>query len=237
MITEYLARHPTALADGDSGAPDPVARLIEDLIASGVEGLRGPRCLDAASRSRFPGGCLAAGSATRCRHRRRPQEMCARCGTIAPRERARTATRSAHAAIQLTYVPPVDRCGVCGVNRTTERRSGSAASAPSSRTPAARRAGCRPRSRPTGADPRARTARRERASRAGMRRADGRARPQGPAAVRALLPATGRYLRPLRPRPRDRPPRRRRRPGSVRDLLDRTDRQVRELREGPPVSR
>ena len=40
MITGYLIAHPTALVDGDSGAPAPVARLIEDLIASGVEGLK-----------------------------------------------------------------------------------------------------------------------------------------------------------------------------------------------------
>jgi hypothetical protein len=46
MITGYLIAHPTALVDGDSGAPDPVARLIEELIASGVEGLQRPRCLD-----------------------------------------------------------------------------------------------------------------------------------------------------------------------------------------------
>ena len=35
MITRYLIAHPTALVDGGSGAPDPVARLIEELIARG----------------------------------------------------------------------------------------------------------------------------------------------------------------------------------------------------------
>jgi hypothetical protein len=46
LITEYLAEHPTALVDGGSSASAPVARLIVELIAAGVEGLALPRCLD-----------------------------------------------------------------------------------------------------------------------------------------------------------------------------------------------
>ena len=46
MITNYLAAHSTALVDGGSGAPDPLVRLIEDLIASGFDGVVLPRCFD-----------------------------------------------------------------------------------------------------------------------------------------------------------------------------------------------
>jgi hypothetical protein len=76
MIAGYLIAHPTALIDGDSGAPGPLARLIEDLIASGVEGLKPPRCLDCGEPKplvrRVPGGRVC----NRCRHRRRPLEAC-----------------------------------------------------------------------------------------------------------------------------------------------------------------
>lgn len=119
MITNYLVAHPTALVDGDSGAPDPVARLIEDLIASGVEGLQRPRCVDCGEPKplvrRVPGGRVC----NRCRHRRRPQEMCAQCGTIARRAKRDADGKPICARCnQLTYVPTVHRCGVCGVNRT-----------------------------------------------------------------------------------------------------------------------
>jgi hypothetical protein len=119
MITEYLVAHPTALVDGDSGAPGPVARLIGGLIAAGVDGLQLPRCLDCGEPKpllrRVPGGRVC----NRCRHRRRPLEMCASCGAI-----ARRARRDADGnpicgrCHQLTYVSAVHRCGVCGVNRT-----------------------------------------------------------------------------------------------------------------------
>ncbi len=68
-----------------------------------------------------------------------------------------------------------------------------------------------------------------------VRPADDRSRPQRPPAVRALLRTAGRDLRPPRAGPRDRSPRRRRRPGPVRRLLDGTYRRMRELREGAPV--
>jgi hypothetical protein len=156
MITNYLFAHPTALVDGDSGAPGPLAHLIEDLIASGVAGLQPPRCLDCGEPKplvrRVPGGRVC----NRCRHRRRPLEACARCGTI-----ARRATRDADGH-------PI--CGRCHqltyVSAPTGPTSGSATTAQSSRTPPAWRAGCQPRSRSTRPTRAARTARRERASRA-----------------------------------------------------------------------
>jgi hypothetical protein len=119
MITEYLIAHPTALVDGDSGATDPVARLIEDLIASGVEGVQRPRCLDCSEPKplvrRVDGGRVC----NRCRHRRRPLEKCARCGAMARRAKRDADGEPICARCnQLTYVPPVHRCGVCGVNRT-----------------------------------------------------------------------------------------------------------------------
>ncbi len=42
----------------------PVARLIAELIAAGVEGLAVPRCFDCGKPRRSSGGCRAAGSAT-----------------------------------------------------------------------------------------------------------------------------------------------------------------------------
>jgi hypothetical protein len=100
MISDYLVAHPTALVDGDSGAPGPVARLIEELIAGGVEGLPRPRCLDCGRPKRLCGVCPAVGSATAAAteddHRR-----CARSAARSPAARSamRTATRSARAAI------------------------------------------------------------------------------------------------------------------------------------------
>lgn len=119
MVTGYLIAHPTALVDGDSGAPGPVARLIEDLIASGVAGLELPRCFDCGEPKplsrRVPGSRVCS----RCEHRRRPQEVCARCGTTARRAKRDSDGQPICARChQLTYVPPVHRCGVCGVNRT-----------------------------------------------------------------------------------------------------------------------
>jgi hypothetical protein len=70
-----------------------------------------------------------------------------------------------------------------------------------------------------------------------VRRADRWAGSQGPRPVRALLPAARRGMRPVRSRPSDRPPRGRRRPRPMRDLLDRPDRHLRELRAGAIVPR
>jgi hypothetical protein len=118
MITEYLLAHPAALVDGDSDAPDPVARLIGDLIATGVDGLALPRCLDCGEprplRRRVPGGRVC----NRCVFRRRPQETCASCGTTARRARCDADGNPICARCnRLTYVPTVHCCGVCGVNR------------------------------------------------------------------------------------------------------------------------
>jgi hypothetical protein len=119
MITEYLVAHPAALVDGDSGAPDPVARLIGELIAAGVDGLALPRCLDCGEpkplRRHVPGGRVC----NRCLFRRRPLETCASCGTIARRAKRDADSNPICARCnRLTYVPTVHRCGVCGVNRT-----------------------------------------------------------------------------------------------------------------------
>jgi integrase len=123
MITEHLAEHPTALVDGDSNAPAPVARLISELIAAGLEGVALPRCLDCAQQKPLvrgvPGGKVCNG----CLKRRRPAEICSRCGKLEPR-----ATRDPNgqpvcaACHRRTYIRPVDRCAVCGVNRSYRTR-------------------------------------------------------------------------------------------------------------------
>jgi hypothetical protein len=119
IITNYLAAHPTALVDGGSGAPDPLVRLIEDLIASGVDGVELPRCFDCGEARPLPRRVPGARACNRCLSRRRPLETCAQCGTL-----ARRAKRDADGqpicgrCNQLTYISAVHRCGVCGVNRT-----------------------------------------------------------------------------------------------------------------------
>lgn len=123
MITEHLAEHPTALVDGDSSAPAPVARLIVELIAAGVEGLSLPRCLDCGQQKPVargvPGGKVCNG----CLKRRRPAEICSCCGKLDQR-----ATRDPNgqpvcpACHRRTYIRPVDRCAVCGANRTYRTR-------------------------------------------------------------------------------------------------------------------
>jgi hypothetical protein len=119
MITNYLEAHPTALVDSGSGAPEPLTRLIEDLIASGVEGVELPRCFDCGEARPLPRRVPGGRACNRCLSRRRPLETCAQCGTF-----ARRAKRDADGepicgrCNQLTYVSAVHRCGVCGVNRT-----------------------------------------------------------------------------------------------------------------------
>jgi hypothetical protein len=119
MITEHLLAHPTALVDGDSGAPDPLARLIEDLIAAGVEGLSRPRCLDCGEERKLIGNVEGGRVCDRCKTRRRPHVECSQCGRLAQRaggdEHARPICSRCHRKI---YVSPVHRCGVCAVNRT-----------------------------------------------------------------------------------------------------------------------
>jgi hypothetical protein len=123
MITEHLAERPTALVDGDSSAPAPVARLIAELIAAGVDGLALPRCLDCAREKPLvrgvPGGKVCNG----CLKRRRPAEICSRCGRLEPR-----ATRGPNgqpvcaACHRRSYIRLVERCAVCGVNRSYRTR-------------------------------------------------------------------------------------------------------------------
>ena len=123
MITEHLLARPTALVDGDSDAPAPVARLIEELIAAGADGLVLPRCLDCGKRKplerRVPGGRVC----NACLHRRRPHEVCSVCGKSAVRAirdaEARPVCGRCH---QRIYVRAVHRCGVCGVNRSYRTR-------------------------------------------------------------------------------------------------------------------
>lgn len=115
MITNYLAAHPTALVDSGSGAPVPVARLIGDLIATGVNGVELPRCSDCGEAKplprRVPGGRVR----NRCRHRRRPLERCALCGTLARRAKRNADGKPiCQRCNQLTYVPTVHRCGCVG---------------------------------------------------------------------------------------------------------------------------
>ena len=123
MITEYLLARPTALVDGDSDAPAPVARLIEELIVAGSDGLVLPRCLDCGEpkplERRVPGGRVC----NACLHRRRPHEVCSVCGRAAKRavrdKEGRPVCGRCH---QRIYVRPVHRCGVCGVNRSYRTR-------------------------------------------------------------------------------------------------------------------
>ena len=123
MIAEHLAARPTALVDGDSIAPAPVARLIAELIAVGVEGLVLPRCLDCGEEKPLTRGVPGGRVCNTCVKRRRPKEVCGRCGELRQR-----ATRDPDgqpicaACHRLTYISPVHRCTVCGVNRSYRTR-------------------------------------------------------------------------------------------------------------------
>ena len=83
MVTDYLLAHPAALADGGSGAPDAVARMIEELIVAGVEGLARPRCLDCGEEKRLIRNVEGGRVCNRCVKRRRPKEPCSACGQLA----------------------------------------------------------------------------------------------------------------------------------------------------------
>lgn len=84
-VAAHLTTHPTALTDGDSAAPLPVARLIDALRAAGVHGLVDPCCMDCGQAKhlhyRVPGGRVC----NACEKRRRPREPCPRCGKLSPR--------------------------------------------------------------------------------------------------------------------------------------------------------
>ena len=227
MITAHLAAHPTALVDGDSGAPwrrraadrrADRAAGVDGLVRPLLPGLRSSEA-SALSGAGRPGLQRAARSAVALR------ELCARCGKLSPRD-ARCRRRDGR---RLLLRPSGASAARSAASTAAAARiapgSGSAPTARSARTRAARRAGATRRSRARRASRGAsHCATRSPAPVRGVRRADGRAGPQRPAAVRELLPAAGRDLRPVRAGARDRPPRRRRRPGPVRDLLDRPDR-------------
>jgi hypothetical protein len=119
MITEHLTERPTALVDGNSAAPAPVARLIAELIAAGVEGVAVPRCLDCgeprALVRRVPGGRVC----NACQIRRRPEVVCSQCGTLARRAGSDPEGRPlCPACRRRSYVRPVNLCTVCGENRS-----------------------------------------------------------------------------------------------------------------------
>ena len=120
MITKHLLAHPTALVDGGSGAPGPLARLIEDLIAAALTGWR---CLGVWIAVRSEAACsasaVAAGSATaaatadaRWRRARSAARLAQRADSDADGQPICSALPSAHLR------PAGPRCGVCGVNRT-----------------------------------------------------------------------------------------------------------------------
>jgi hypothetical protein len=113
-VAAHLTTHPTALTDGDSAAPLPVARLIDALRAAGVHGLVDPCCMDCGQAKhlhyRVPGGRVC----NACEKRRRPREPCPRCGKLSPRG-ARVDGVMVGACC---YVRPAERCTVCGVNRS-----------------------------------------------------------------------------------------------------------------------
>jgi hypothetical protein len=124
MITDYLLDRPTALVDGDSGAPAPVARLIAELIAVGVEGLAMPRCLDCGDPKplvrRVPGGRVC----NACQFDRRPPVTCSQCGTRGTRGGSDpTGQPLCRACHRRTYIRPVHACTVCGVSRSYRTRS------------------------------------------------------------------------------------------------------------------
>jgi hypothetical protein len=125
MITAYLVAHPTALVDGDSGAPDPVARLIAELIAVGAGGLARPRCLDCGEERRLIRRVEGGRVCNRCVKRRRPLVECSQCGQQAQCARRDEQRRPfCNRCYQRVYLSPVHRCGVCGVSRTyrTQKR-------------------------------------------------------------------------------------------------------------------
>jgi len=123
MITEHLVDHRTALVDGDSSAPAPLARLIAKLIAAGVEGLALPRCLDCGQEKPLARGVPGGKVCSACRKRRRPAEICSRCGKLESRAASgpdgEPVCRACH---RRTYIRPVERCAVCGVNRSYRTR-------------------------------------------------------------------------------------------------------------------
>jgi hypothetical protein len=124
-IAAHLLAHPGALRDGSSAAPAPLRRLIVELRGAGITGVTDPRCLDCGNAKpligRVEGGRVCDG----CKRRRRIPQQCARCGKVSPREGGDTQGRALCGTCHSrSYIRPVHRCTVCGINRaySTRRR-------------------------------------------------------------------------------------------------------------------
>jgi hypothetical protein len=124
-ITVHLLAHPDALGDGSSAAPASLRRLIVELRAAGITGVTDPRCLDCGGAKPLIGRVEGGGVCDGCKKRRRTPQRCGRCGKVSPREGG-----DAHGGAlcgtchRRSYIRPVHRCTVCGINRaySTRRR-------------------------------------------------------------------------------------------------------------------
>ena len=126
MITEHLLDRPTALVDGDSDAPAPVARLIDELIAAGAEGLRCLAVLDCGQEKPLERGVPGGRVCNACLKRRRPAEICSRCGKREPRA-TRGRTEAGVPCVPSADLHPAGRAlRVCGSTAAIGPANGSA---------------------------------------------------------------------------------------------------------------
>jgi integrase len=124
-IAVHLLTHPDALVNGSSAAPAPLRRLIVELRAAGITGMTDPRCLDCGNAKPLIGRVEGGGVCDGCKKRRRIPQQCARCGRVSPREGGDAQGRALCGAChRRSYIRPVHRCTVCGINRaySTRRR-------------------------------------------------------------------------------------------------------------------